>query len=167
LNALRGQGLYAQNLDPALSHSEGLALLLATLGGSLACLQSPLLKLTTWILRASIVESVMSGSSNPGCTTTWTLNLLSSSPLSPSSATSAASLSSRPLFVASAVETSTGPPQAQLLREHIVDRKYGFRAVRTSVHEDDELLNSAASRFDPQLHVHDHAGSPSAPTSPT
>jgi hypothetical protein len=26
------------------------------------------------------VESVMSGSSNPGCTTTWTLNLLSSSP---------------------------------------------------------------------------------------
>jgi hypothetical protein len=30
--------------------------------------------------------------------------------------------------------------------------------VRTSVHEDDELLNSAASCFDPQLHVHDHAG---------
>ncbi|MCC6049856.1 MAG: hypothetical protein LM580_04070, partial [Thermofilum sp.] len=95
--------------------------LLTTPSGLLACLQSPPLKLTTWIRRASIVEPVTIG------------------PSSPRSATPAASLSSRPLLVASAVETSTGPPQAQLLREPLVDREHRLGAVRAPVHEDGEL----------------------------
>jgi hypothetical protein len=45
--------------------SSGFALLLTTPGGLLACLQSPLLKLTTWIPRASIVESVTIDPSSP------------------------------------------------------------------------------------------------------
>ena len=45
--------------------SNDFALLLTTPGGSLACLQSPLLKLTTWIPGASIVEPVTIGPYSP------------------------------------------------------------------------------------------------------